>query len=154
MTRSGAVALSAVHAPISPSVLFINLLHTLRCFSTFDLLSLLPFLIIIFIPLLTLLSFPFAPRSQSKNLAELSSLGHFLKGSSAALGITKVQNTCEEIQYYGKMEDYKAGRTEVSEKVALKSIEVCVKRGKGEYGVARKWLEAWFLERGRTLGSE
>lgn len=78
-----------------------------------------------------------------KNLSELSSLGHFLKGSSAALGITKVQNTCEEIQHYGKKEDVKASH-ELTEADALERIQVCVKRGKGEYKVARAWLEAWF----------
>ncbi len=80
---------------------------------------------------------------QGKKLGELSALGHFLKGSSAALGITKVQNTCEEIQHYGKKEDVKASR-ELTEADALGRIQVCVKRGKGEYKVARAWLEAWF----------
>lgn len=39
-----------------------------------------------------------------ENLRKLSSLGHYLKGSAAALGLQKVQNECERIQNYGKME--------------------------------------------------
>lgn len=44
----------------------------------------------------------FASMSQALeagDLNKLSSLGHFLKGSSASLGLVKVQNTCEEIQH-------------------------------------------------------
>ena len=36
--------------------------------------------------------------SEAKNLTELSHLGHFLKGSSATLGFTKVKDECEKIQ--------------------------------------------------------
>lgn len=36
--------------------------------------------------------------SKAKNLTELSHLGHFLKGSSATLGFTKVKDECEKIQ--------------------------------------------------------
>ncbi|KAJ3474659.1 hypothetical protein NLI96_g12332 [Meripilus lineatus] len=84
---------------------------------------------------------------RDKKLAELSSLGHFLKGSSAALGIHRVQNTCEEIQHYGKKEDFKAGGKALLDDVALGMIEVCIARGKEEYKVARKWLEDWFEEK-------
>lgn len=41
-----------------------------------------------------------------ENLKKLSSLGHYLKGSAAALGLQKVQNECERIQNYGKMEAF------------------------------------------------
>lgn len=37
-------------------------------------------------------------------LAKLSSLGHYLKGSAAALGLQKVQDECERMQNYGKRE--------------------------------------------------
>lgn len=33
------------------------------------------------------------------DMDKLMRLGHFLKGSSASLGLTKVQNTCEEIHF-------------------------------------------------------
>lgn len=41
-----------------------------------------------------------------ESLKKLSSLGHYLKGSAAALGLQKVQNQCERIQNYGKMEAF------------------------------------------------
>lgn len=37
--------------------------------------------------------------SAGKRLAELSELGHFLKGSSATLGLVKVKDDCERIQH-------------------------------------------------------
>src|SRR5712671_7481104 len=42
---------------------------------------------------------------EAKDLEQLSSLGHFLKGSSAALGVTHVRASCEEIQNYGKQQE-------------------------------------------------
>ncbi|EJT69311.1 hypothetical protein GGTG_12930 [Gaeumannomyces tritici R3-111a-1] len=38
---------------------------------------------------------------KQKNLKELYALGHFLKGSSATLGFTKVRDSCQIIQQYG-----------------------------------------------------
>jgi len=38
---------------------------------------------------------------KQKDLPTLSAKGHFLKGSSAALGIEKVKQACEQIQNYG-----------------------------------------------------
>jgi len=40
-----------------------------------------------------------------KNLQELSKKGHFLKSSSAVLGLKKVKNQCEFIQHYGNKKD-------------------------------------------------
>ncbi|KAK6405435.1 Phosphorelay intermediate protein, partial [Oleoguttula sp. CCFEE 5521] len=42
---------------------------------------------------------------ESKDLNALSQLGHFLKGSSATLGMTKVKDSCEKIQHYGAHKD-------------------------------------------------
>lgn len=42
------------------------------------------------------------PSRQRKDLQSLSKLGHFLKGSSAALGIQRVRTSCEKIQHVGK----------------------------------------------------
>lgn len=38
---------------------------------------------------------------KSKNLEKLSSLGHYLKGSAAALGLKSISTQCERIQNYG-----------------------------------------------------
>ncbi|KAI7689245.1 hypothetical protein KC322_g11940, partial [Hortaea werneckii] len=42
---------------------------------------------------------------EKKDLAQLSALGHFLKGSSATLGLTKVKDSCEKIQHFGAHKD-------------------------------------------------
>lgn len=41
----------------------------------------------------------------SKNLTELDSLGHFLKGSSAALGLQRIAWVCERIQNLGRKQE-------------------------------------------------
>ncbi|CAK9435949.1 uncharacterized protein LODBEIA_P05560 [Lodderomyces beijingensis] len=38
---------------------------------------------------------------KEKDLEQLSSTGHFLKGSAAALGLTSISSQCERIQNYG-----------------------------------------------------
>ncbi|KAJ3556498.1 hypothetical protein NP233_g11962 [Leucocoprinus birnbaumii] len=75
---------------------------------------------------------------ESKNLSELSEKGHFLKGSSAAIGITKVQRSCEEIQNYGKLQ----GNDEkpISTAEALERLQKVLARVKGEYEEAKDWL--------------
>lgn len=42
---------------------------------------------------------------KSKDLPELSTLGHFLKGSSATLGFSKIRDKCERIQHFGAKKD-------------------------------------------------
>ena len=85
--------------------------------------------------------------SESKNLAELSSLGHFLKGSSAALGVAKVQASCERMQHYGQQRDEEAG-TKLSDEEALNRIGTLLEQVKKEYGDAEKWLKNWYKEHG------
>ena len=77
----------------------------------------------------------------------MSSLGHYLKGSSAALGVARVQATCEKIQHYGQCWDEEE-ETQLSEKAALEKIDTCLKRVKVEYAEAKAWLQAWFKEKG------
>ncbi|CAL1698240.1 unnamed protein product [Somion occarium] len=84
---------------------------------------------------------------KDKNLDKLSSLGHFLKGSSAALGVTKVQASCERMQHYGKRWDEEAG-VALTDDVAFEKIEPLLMKVKGEYGSAEKWLKNWYSERG------
>jgi HPt (histidine-containing phosphotransfer) domain-containing protein len=82
-------------------------------------------------------------RSTAKDLAKLSSLGHFLKGSSAALGVSKVQASCEQVQHYGDLRDEDAGR-DLSPPEALAKIDVTLKRVKVEYAAAEKWLKEYY----------
>lgn len=43
---------------------------------------------------------------KEKNLDKLSSLGHYLKGSAAALGLIKISTECERIQNYGHKDNF------------------------------------------------
>ncbi|KAA1473748.1 histidine-phosphotransfer domain, HPT domain-containing protein [Dentipellis sp. KUC8613] len=80
-----------------------------------------------------------------KDLPKLSSLGHFLKGSSAALGVAKVQASCEQIQHYGQKRDEQAGE-DLSADAALLKIQKTLVRVKKEYAVAETWLKDWYQE--------
>ena len=87
--------------------------------------------------------------SVEKDVLKLSNLGHFLKGSSAALGVSKVQATCEKIQHYGKLWDEEAGLS-LSEDEALAKIEPLLKSGKEEFLAAERWLKKWYADQGVT----
>ncbi|CAG9956193.1 unnamed protein product [Clonostachys rosea f. rosea IK726] len=79
-----------------------------------------------------------------KNLEELSSLGHFLKGSSATIGLTKVRDGCEHIQRYGKLENID-GSSEPDEDLCLERLTKAIQTVKEDYKevetVLRKFYE-------------
>ncbi|WRT64255.1 uncharacterized protein IL334_001186 [Kwoniella shivajii] len=81
----------------------------------------------------------------AKDLNKLSSLGHFLKGSSAALGIIKVQASCEKMQHYGNKRDEEAGIS-LEPTEALKRIQDLLTACKKDYQVAKKWMENLYEE--------
>ncbi|GMM50759.1 Ypd1 protein [Starmerella bacillaris] len=60
---------------------------------------------------------------------KLMRLGHFLKGSSASLGLVKVQATCEDIQHVD---------------VTYESPHVLLARLREEYIEAHRWLNMFF----------
>lgn len=78
--------------------------------------------------------------SAEPSLSKLSSLGHFLKGSSAALGIIKVQASCERMQHYGNMRDEEAGES-LSEDDALRRIKALLVECKEAHEVAVAWMK-------------
>lgn len=86
-----------------------------------------------------------ADDSGKNALAELSSLGHFLKGSSAALGIIKVQASCEKMQHYGNKRDEEEG-VDLKEEEAMKRIKELLADCKRDYKVAKAWLERLYQE--------
>ena len=89
----------------------------------------------------------------AKDLEKLSSLGHFLKGSSAALGVHKVVQSCERIQHYGKLFDKEANEKLTSE-VALEKITDLLEKVKREYNEAEKWLKEWYAKKNLSLDDE
>jgi len=82
---------------------------------------------------------------KDKNLPELSTLGHFLKGSSAAIGLKMVQASCEKIQYYGVKRDEEA-KKDMKPEEALDKIKGQLEQLREEYAEAKRTLEDWFRE--------
>lgn len=81
--------------------------------------------------------------SAEKDLNELSSLGHFLKGSSATLGFNKVRDSCQVIQQYGHKQTLE-GTAEPDEEVCLKKITDALKTVKVDFAELEKELKIFF----------
>ncbi|KAM0755311.1 histidine phosphotransferase, partial [Meredithblackwellia eburnea MCA 4105] len=79
-----------------------------------------------------------------KDLKQLSSKGHFLKGSSAALGLQRVQQSCELMQHFGNRRDAKGEGPELSEEVALRKCAVLLVRLRKEQDEAKAWLTKFY----------
>ncbi|KAH7399997.1 signal transduction histidine kinase [Cadophora sp. MPI-SDFR-AT-0126] len=81
---------------------------------------------------------------EEKDLATLSSLGHFLKGSSATLGLTKVKDSCEKIQHYGQKKDDDGTEDEPDEDKCLERIKDTLVTVKDEYAEVEKVLKKFY----------
>ncbi|KXN88151.1 Multistep phosphorelay regulator 1 [Leucoagaricus sp. SymC.cos] len=84
---------------------------------------------------------------KEKQLATLSDKGHFLKGSSAAIGLSMVRESCEEIQNYGNLRN-KANEAAITREEALKLIGEVLTRVRVEYEEVKTWLEEFFATPG------
>lgn len=82
---------------------------------------------------------------EKKDLHELSQLGHFLKGSSATLGLLHVRDGCEKIQHLGNGLD-ENGSSKVASDVALKTIEKTLKEVEVEYAKVENFLRRFYGE--------
>lgn len=80
---------------------------------------------------------------EKEDLEKLSSLGHFLKGSSATLGLINVRDGCEHIQRLGKCEDSEGNRVLEADD-CLSRIKKEVDTVKSEIKVARKRFDAYY----------
>lgn len=79
-----------------------------------------------------------------RDLPQLSSLGHFLKGSSATLGLTKVKDSCEKIQHFGQMKDEAGTTDEPDEAKCLAQIKETLAAVKEEYAEVEKVLKRFY----------
>ncbi|KAN0131918.1 histidine phosphotransferase [Lactarius tabidus] len=83
---------------------------------------------------------------KKRDLKRLSSLGHFLKGSSAALGVCKVQASCEDIQHYGQLQERDSDEA-IKEDYAITKIGTTLARAREEYETAKCSLQRFYRER-------
>ncbi|KAI9839586.1 MAG: hypothetical protein M1819_002212 [Sarea resinae] len=81
---------------------------------------------------------------EKRDLEQLSSLGHFLKGSSATLGLTKVKDSCEKIQHYGAQKDETGTADEPDSQICLNRIKDILVEVKKEYAEAEKALKRFY----------
>jgi len=81
---------------------------------------------------------------ENKDLGELSSLGHFLKGSSATLGFVKVKDECEKIQHYGHKKNATGEEDEPDEQKCLDLIRKSVDEAKKAYDTVSKLMNKFY----------
>ncbi|CAF9908032.1 MAG: hypothetical protein GOMPHAMPRED_006052 [Gomphillus americanus] len=82
---------------------------------------------------------------QKEELEKLSQLGHFLKGSSATLGLIKVRDACEKIQNWGHCSDeLNHNPAPLSKKDALKNIKNILPTVKEDCAAAERILRAFY----------
>jgi len=79
-----------------------------------------------------------------KDLAQLSALGHFLKGSSATLGLTKVKDSCEKIQHFGAGKDETGQLDEDDDAKSLKRLADTIEAAKQEFHDVEKVLRKFY----------
>lgn len=84
-------------------------------------------------------------KKEGKYLKELSELGHFLKGSSATLGLTKVKDSCEKIQHYGQLKD-DAGTKDITEEQAQENLGKIIKQAKKEFADVKDILKEFYKD--------
>jgi len=83
---------------------------------------------------------------RADDLAELSALGHFLKGSSATLGLTKIKDGCEKIQHYGAQKDETGTVEEADRAKCLRLIQATLNEVKVEYEEVSALLKRFYGE--------
>jgi osomolarity two-component system, phosphorelay intermediate protein YPD1 len=83
--------------------------------------------------------------SKKRDFQSLSSLGHFLKGSSAAVGLIKLKASCEKIQNYGNKLD-ETGNHSIPADEALAKISDVLVATKKDFKDAEVWLKRFYGE--------
>ncbi|KAK1060002.1 Phosphorelay intermediate protein [Friedmanniomyces endolithicus] len=85
---------------------------------------------------------------EKRDLEQLSALGHFLKGSSATLGLTKVKDSCEKIQHFGAHKDASGIEDELDDDVCLKNCKTTIEQAKKEFAEVEVALRRFYREEG------
>ncbi|KKZ67389.1 osomolarity two-component system, phosphorelay intermediate protein YPD1, partial [[Emmonsia] crescens] len=84
---------------------------------------------------------------ETQDLNEITKLGHFLKGSSATLGLTKVKEACEKIQNLGAGKDESGTVNEPNTAISLANIKKTLNETKGDYNDAVVRLKRFYGEK-------
>jgi chemotaxis protein histidine kinase CheA len=84
-------------------------------------------------------------RRSKKDLQELSHQGHYLKGSSATLGLIKIRDSCEKIQRYGSNENVD-GSPEPDNELCLNRIKDTLKVLRADFSDVRKAMKRLYNE--------
>lgn len=77
-------------------------------------------------------------------MSQLSGLGHFLKGSSATLGLTKVKDSCEKIQHFGAHKDETGTKEEPDDEKCLQNCKITIELAKMEFKEAEAALRRFY----------
>ena len=92
------------------------------------------------------MSLPNTRHRKEKNLLKLSTQGHFLKGSSATLGFTKIKDECEKIQNYGKNKDETGNIDEPDDEKCLRLCDVAIKEAKKSFVVVEAVMKRYYAD--------
>ncbi|KAF2404892.1 histidine containing phosphotransmitter protein [Trichodelitschia bisporula] len=83
---------------------------------------------------------------EKQDLKNISKLGHFLKGSSATLGLTKLKDSCEKLQHYGDRLD-EAGHNRVSDsQVSLRNCKKTIEQARREFKEVEDILQPFYQD--------
>lgn len=81
---------------------------------------------------------------KKRDLLQVSQLGHFLKGSSATLGLAKVRDSCEKIQHLGARKDETGTRDEPDDEKTLNHLEKTISQAKTEFAEVEQVLKRFY----------
>lgn len=86
---------------------------------------------------------------KTKNFDKISGLGHYLKGSAAALGLEKISSQCERIQNYGHKVNFdnfklKDDDDQKDDEFWIKLIEDALNKARDGFAKSRKVLNNYF----------
>mmetsp|Transcript_6702 Transcript_6702/g.8477 ORF Transcript_6702/g.8477 Transcript_6702/m.8477 type:complete len:147 (-) Transcript_6702:1293-1733(-) len=84
-----------------------------------------------------------------KNFDKISGLGHYLKGSAAALGLEKISSQCERIQNYGHKVNFdnfelKDFNDQKDDEFWIKLIEDALNKARDGFAKSREALNNYF----------
>lgn len=86
---------------------------------------------------------------KTKNFDKISALGHYLKGSAAALGLEKISSQCERIQNYGHKVNFdnfelKDKKDPKDDDFWIELIEDALNKARDWFSKSRKALNNYF----------